>query len=197
MNIKDLLKDAYKDGMTLEEVEAALESIDLPTGNDDLVAENARLKNALTKSNSENAAWKKKMREKETEEERVARERAEKWEKLENDYNELLKAKTISDNKSQLISIGYDESLAEDTAQAMFENNTSKVFANQKKFMENAIKKFKTDLLQNTPKPGANSSENGGIDYKKEAEEAMQSGDFIKASYYTRLAGQMTETNNQ
>ena len=33
MNIRDLLKDAYKEGMTLEDVENALKDIDLPTDN--------------------------------------------------------------------------------------------------------------------------------------------------------------------
>lgn len=31
MNIKDLLKDSYKDGMTLEEIETALADIELPS----------------------------------------------------------------------------------------------------------------------------------------------------------------------
>ena len=47
MNIKDLLKDAYKEGMSVAEIEAALKDIDLPTDNSDEVD---RLKNALTKS---------------------------------------------------------------------------------------------------------------------------------------------------
>ena len=46
MNIKDLLKDAYKDGMTIEEINAALEGVELPTDNS---AEIERLKNALSK----------------------------------------------------------------------------------------------------------------------------------------------------
>ena len=47
MNIKDLLKDAYKEGMTLEDVEKALESIELPA---DGSAEIDRLKAALSKA---------------------------------------------------------------------------------------------------------------------------------------------------
>ena len=61
MNIKDLLKDAYKEGMTVEDIENALKDIDLPTDNS---AEIDRLKTALSKSNSEAADYKKQLREK-------------------------------------------------------------------------------------------------------------------------------------
>ena len=88
MNIKDLLKDAYKEGMTLEEIESALESIELPN---DGSAEIERLKNALSKSNSEAADYKKQLREKMSADEIKAKEDAEKQEKLQSDYNALLK----------------------------------------------------------------------------------------------------------
>ena len=70
MNIKDLLKDAYKEGMTLAEIETALKDIDLPTDNS---AEIDRLKTALSKSNSEAADYKKQLRDKMSEEERKAK----------------------------------------------------------------------------------------------------------------------------
>ena len=53
MKLKDLLKEAYKDNMTLEEIEAALEGVEVDTSEVD------RLKSALTKSNSEAAEYKK------------------------------------------------------------------------------------------------------------------------------------------
>ena len=71
MNIKDLLKDAYKEGMSVEDIEKALESIDPPTDNS---AEIDRLKAALSKSNSEAADFKKQLREKMSEDERKAKE---------------------------------------------------------------------------------------------------------------------------
>ena len=63
MKIKDLLKDAYKEGMTIEEIESALEGIEMPT---DMTGEVDRLKNALSKSNSEAADYKKQLRERQT-----------------------------------------------------------------------------------------------------------------------------------
>ena len=79
MNIKDLLKDAYKEGMTLEDIENALKDIDLPTDNS---AEIDRLKNALSKSNSEAADYKKQLREKMSADEIKAREESEKMTEL-------------------------------------------------------------------------------------------------------------------
>ena len=66
MNLKEVLGDAYKEGMTFEEVEAALEKVNVPEDNS---AEIERLKNALSKSNSEAAGYKKQLREKMTEDE--------------------------------------------------------------------------------------------------------------------------------
>ena len=73
MNLKEVLGDAYKEGMTFEEVEAALEKVNVPEDNS---AEIERLKNALSKSNSEAAGYKKQLREKMTEDEQKASEKA-------------------------------------------------------------------------------------------------------------------------
>ena len=155
MNIKDLLKDAYKEGMTIEEIEAALESIDLPT---DGSAEIERLKNALSKSNSEAADYKRQLKEKMSAEELKAKEDAEKWEEMEKNYNALLKKDSISTNKAKLLALGYDETLADETAEAMVNGELDKVFANQKKHLDAVEKKIRSEILKDTPKPGGGKS---------------------------------------
>lgn len=150
MNIKDLLKDAYREGMTLEEIEAALESIEMPT---DGSAEIERLTKALSKSNSEAADYKKQLREKMSTDELKAKEDAEKWEEMEKNYNALLKKDAISTNKAKLLALGYDEKLAEETATAMVDGDTEKVFANQKIHLDSVEKKIRADVLNDTPKP--------------------------------------------
>lgn len=150
MNIKDLLKDAYKEGMTLEDVEKALESIELPA---DGSAEIDRLKAALSKSNSEAADYKKQLREKMTADELKEKEDAEKREKLQSDYDALLKKVTISENKAKFLALGYDDALAQETAVAMADGDFEKVFANQKKHQEAVEKKIREDVLNDTPKP--------------------------------------------
>lgn len=167
MNIKDLLKDAYKEGMTVEEIETALAGIELPTDNS---AEIERLKNALSKSNSEAADFKKQLREKMSADELKAKEDAEKQEKLQNDYDALVKKVTISENKVKLLALGYEDKLATETAEAMANGELDKVFANQKKHLEAVEKKIRQDILKDTPKPDGG---NSGATITKEQFDAM------------------------
>jgi hypothetical protein len=156
MKIKDLLGDAYKEGMTLDEVETALDGIELPEDKSDEVE---KLKSALSKSNSEASNYKKQLREKMDEDQRKADEDKEKNDKLQSDYDALLRRVNISDNKAKLLSLGYTEELASETAEAMVDGDTEKVFANQQKHLTAVEKKLRSDLLKDTPKPdGGNSS---------------------------------------
>ena len=157
MKIKDLLKDAYKEGMTIEEIESALEGIEMPT---DMTGEVDRLKNALSKSNSEAADYKKQLREKMSADELKAKEDADAFEKLKNDHDALLRKIAISDNKSKLLELGYDAKLADETAEAMANGELEKVFANQKKHLEAVEKKIRSDILKDTPKPDGGNSGN-------------------------------------
>ena len=150
MNIKDLLKDAYKEGMTLEEIETALKDIDLPNDNS---AEIDRLKAALSKSNSEAADFKKQLREKMSAEEQKAKDDAEKYEEVVRERDALLREKTILGHKTKYLALGYDEKLANETAEAMVEGDLDKVFANQKKHLETTEKKIREEVLKDTPKP--------------------------------------------
>ncbi len=157
MNIKDLLKDAYKEGMSVEDIEKALESIELPN---DGSAEIDRLKAALSKSNSEAADYKKQLREKMTAEEAKAKEEADKMADLQSKYDTLLKESSISKNKARLLALGYDDALATEVAEAMVEGDTDKVFAGQQKHLDTVGKKIREEALKGTPKPtGGNGSE--------------------------------------
>ena len=176
MNIKDLLKDAYKEGMTIEEIETALESIELPTDN---TAELERLKTALSKSNSEAADYKRQLKEKLTADELKAREDAEEREALQKNYDELLKKVTISENKAQLLALGYDDALATETAEAMMNGDIAKVFINQKKHIEAVEKKVRSELTKGTPKAGGG---NSGSGVTKETLLKMSSGERLKFS---------------
>jgi hypothetical protein len=157
MNIKDLLKDAYKDGMSLEEINKALESIELPTDNS---GEIERLRNALSKSNSEAADYKKQLREKMSDEERKAKEDNERYEELQSKYEILLKESNISKNKARLLALGYEDGLATETAEAMENGEIEKVFAAQKRHIESVEKRIREDALKDTPKPTGGSGKN-------------------------------------
>ena len=150
MNIKDLLKGAYKEGMTVEEIETALADIEFPA---DQSAEVERLKNALSKSNSENAEWKKKHREALSEEERKAQETADLIKQLQEQNAKLLRESDVSKHKAKFLGMGYDEALAGDAAVAMADGDMEKLFTYQQKHQEALEKKIRADVLKSTPKP--------------------------------------------
>ena len=72
MNYKALLGDAYKEGMTADEIIAAMEKAPDPT------AEVEKLRNAVTKANGEAAEYKKQLKAKRTDDENAAQEQADK-----------------------------------------------------------------------------------------------------------------------
>lgn len=150
MNLKEVLGDAYKEGMTFEEVEAALEKVTVPEDN---FAEIERLKNALSKSNSEAAGYKKQLREKMTEDEQKKQKEQEEREELQNKYDKLLRESVIAKNKAKLVALGYEEALADETAEAMADGDSDKVFANQQKHLASFEKKVRAEALKDTPKP--------------------------------------------
>jgi hypothetical protein len=150
MKFKDLLKDAYKEGMTVEEIEAALASVEFPA---DQSAEIERLKTALSKSNSENAEWKKKHRDALSEEERKAQEMADRMKQLEEQNAQLLRESNVSKHKARFLGMGYEEALANDAAVAMADGDMEKLFSYQTKHQEALEKKIRADALKSTPKP--------------------------------------------
>lgn len=116
-------------------------------------------KEVFDKTASELADSKKQLREKMSADEIKAKEDAEKQEKLQSDYDALLRKVALSENKAKLLALGYEDKLAGETAEAMADGNLDKVFANQKKHLEAVEKKIREDVLRDTPKPeGGNSA---------------------------------------
>ena len=150
MKLKDLLKDAYKAGSTVEEIESALADVEIPA---DQSAEIERLKAALSKSNSENAEWKKKHREALSEEERKAQETADLIKQLQEENAALTRESNVSKHKARFLGMGYEEALANDAATAMVDGDMEKLFSYQLKHQEALEKKIRADALKGTPKP--------------------------------------------
>jgi hypothetical protein len=149
MKLKDLLKEAYKDNMTLEEIEAALEGVEVDTSEVD------RLKSALTKSNSEAAEYKKQLRAKQTDDEAKEAERARELASMKEELELLKQEKVVSEYTSRYLALGYEDALARETAAAFAKGEMDTVFANQKKHAEAAEKKLRADILKGTPAPPA------------------------------------------
>jgi hypothetical protein len=149
MNIKDLLKDAYKEGMTVEEINAALADVEFPV---DQTAEVERLKNANSKLSSENADWKRKHREAMSEEERKAQETADLIKKLQEENATLTRDSNLSKHKAKFLGMGYEEALAGDAAVALVDGDMEKLFSYQQKHQEALEKKIRADALKGTSK---------------------------------------------
>ena len=84
---------------------------------------------------------------------------------LEDKYAELLRKSTIAEHTARFIAMpGYDEKLARETAEALFDGNMDKVFENQQKANAAYEKKLRAEMVKQDPKPdGA-----GGDDQKKD-----------------------------
>jgi hypothetical protein len=156
MKMKITEKIQGYDKMTPEEKIAALEGYELT----DPDYSGYVKKEVFDKTASELSDYKKQLREKLSADEIKAREDAEKQEKLQNDYDALVRKVALSENKAKLLGLGYDEKLATDTAEAMLDGNIDKVLANQKKHLDAVEKKIRENVLQDTPKPEGGSSSN-------------------------------------
>lgn len=181
MDLRALLGEAYKEGMTFEEAITALSSVDPYTG--------YVKKEQFDKTASEVAEWKKKHNALLSEEERKEAERLEGQKKLEEELSLLRKDKGISDNKAKYLGLGYDEKLATETATALVNGDLEKVFENQAKQQDIHDKALKAQMLNHTPTPGAGAG-NGAVDYNKKIEEAQAAGNMSEVAYYTRLSQQ-------
>lgn len=175
MEIKDLLGESYKDGMTMDELTEALKGVSLPK---DQSAEIERLKGVISNANSEAKDWKDKYRSTLDEATRKAQEAEEESRQMQERLAALEKEKTVSGYKASYLSMGYDEALAEETAKAVAEGDMAKVFANQKKHQEAVEKKAREDALKGSPRPGGT----GGDGSNSEETEALKLAKQIGAA---------------
>lgn len=145
----DISKIEGYDKMTAEEKIKALEAYE--TADPDY---SGYVKKELyDKTASELAAKKKELASKLTEDELKKQKEEEERAALQSKYDQLLRDSEISQYKAKFLGMGYEEALASETAEAMVNGDTDKVFANQKKHLENVEKKVRADALKTTPKP--------------------------------------------
>ena len=162
MTLKDLLGDSYKEGMTAEEITAALENVEAPK---DLSAEVNSLKETISKKNSEAAEWRRKYESTLSESEKKEQAALEQAKKDAEELATLRKQTAVAGYKASYLAMGYSEELAADTAEALYNGDNAKLFENQKKHMESVEKKAREDALRGSGRPGGSGDgENGGED---------------------------------
>jgi hypothetical protein len=167
--------------MTAEEKLAALEALELPEPDFTGWVK----KDALDKVASEAASYKKQLREKMTAEEEKAEREAEERAALQQRVAELERERTIHGYISSYLAMGYEESLAKSTAEALVAGDMETVFENQKSFATAREKALRAEILKSTPRPAGGSEPK--VDYSGKLAEAQASGDFAAVAYYTRL----------
>lgn len=140
--------EGYAD-MTLEQKVAAMEGYEY----DDNSSEVERYKNAASKANSEAADWKKKHLAFLSKDEQDKAAAEEEIATLRNRVSELEEKETLSSYKASFLSLGYEENLASETANALAKGEMDKLFANLKKHQDMSVKKIRSDILKDTPKP--------------------------------------------
>jgi len=164
MILSELLGDAWKEGMTLEEVNDALKDISLP---EDRSAEIEKLRKSLTDSNSEAADWKRKFRETQDAEKRKADEEAENVRKLQEELESLRRENTIAGYKNSYLGMGYSEKDAQEVANALADGNVKTVLEIQKRHQETLTEKIRKELLKDTHRPGGGGNEDDGDSAEK------------------------------
>lgn len=168
MKLDKLLGDAFKEGMTADEIIAALEKMSDP------YAEVEKLKNAVTKANGQAAEYKKQLAAKRTDDENAAQEQADKLSELQKqlealtaDRDALAKEKTLANYKAEFVKQGYNAELADKAAVALADGDTAKLFKYQTDFMTAHDTAYKAELMKDTPTPpgtdGGAGSDDAGV----------------------------------
>lgn len=155
-NIDTSKIEGYEE-MTPEDKVKALESFNLP----DPDYSGYIKKDTFDKTASELAQVKKDLKARMTEEEVKAQAAAEELEKYKTEAEALRREKNIANNKAQFISAGFDEALAQETAEALENGDFATVFKNQKTVIENVKKVAKGEAMAQTPTPAGKADEGG------------------------------------
>lgn len=148
----DVTKIEGYSAMTADQKLSALEALELELAD---ATEAEKLKNAVSRANSEAADWKKKHNALLSEEERKEAERAAKEAEREAELQTLRKENAVTKHKADLMALGYDEKLAIDTANALADGDMAKVFANQKVYIETVRKSERAAVLAGSQEPPA------------------------------------------
>lgn len=195
-NIKTLLGENYREGMTNDEIVEALSGISLPKDNSD---ELARMKKAFDNKASELAESKRQLKARMTEEETKKAEEAEKFQKMQEENDALKKRIAISDLTTKFISSGLDADTAVKTAEAAYNGDYDTVVANYNGLIANSVKSAKesakAEMLQENPVMQGGRSEQVK-DYSSEIDARMASGDYAYAAALMRMQQTQNINNN-
>ena len=143
------------DTMTAEEKVKAFESFNIP----DPDFSGYVKKDVFDKTASDLAKAKKDLKDRMTEEEVKKAEAEAELNKYKEQAESLQREKNIAENKAKFISLGYDDALAQETAEAMEKGDYATVFKNQQTVIENVKKIAKGEAAASMPTPAGKADE--------------------------------------
>lgn len=118
-------------------------------------------KSVFDKKASEAAELNKQLKSRMTEDEAKAAKDAEERAALIARVEELEREKTTNMYVNSYLAMGYEESLAKSSAEALAKGDMDTVFKNQKSHIDSREKALKTELLKQTPPPAAGTKDSG------------------------------------
>lgn len=138
-------------------------------------------KETFDKKASETAALSKQIRELMTEEQKKKADEDEAIKSMKEELETLRKDSKINAFKANYLKLGYEDALAQDTAEAMFNGDMEKVFQNGEKHKTELEKKIREELINSTPKPGGkiggdDSGKDSAVEKAKEIAKAKLGG---------------------
>lgn len=146
------LIEGYAD-MSAEEKVAALENFKY----NDLSKELEKAKDAVSKANAEAADWKRKHNALLSDEEQKKQNEDEEKKTLLEKIATLERDARKAEHSKRLVALGYDETLANDTATALVDGDYESVFGSLKKFLEQHDKSLTASLMGKSVEPAAGS----------------------------------------
>ena len=148
-DLKTLLGDKYKEGMTIEEL-MALEVEEPHIDTSKYVS-----KELYDKAASDTANYKKQLRANMSEAEQKALADAEALKALQDEVAQLREEKSIAENSKGLVAIGYDEKTANEVATAFLKGDFATVIKAQTAFVDAQKKAVVAEQVKGTPEPPA------------------------------------------
>lgn len=136
------------DSMTADQKVEALLGMDVP----ERVDLSGYVKKSLfDRTSSELAEAKKQIKSRMTEDEAAKAQEAAERRALQEKYDALLKETTIAKHTAKYLALGYDEGLAQKTAEALFDGDLDKVFENQAAFTASREAAIRAESVKNMP----------------------------------------------
>lgn len=168
LDLKTLLGDKYSDDLTKEQLLDLIKGIDYVDPSTVVsVDEYNRIKSANDNLSKESKEWKAKYNSTLSESEQLKNAQEETQMALQKKYDELLKKTQTMEYTTELLSVGYNDKLAKEGAEALANGDMTSFMAIQKKFADSVRKAERAELLKATPTPNGGGDTETVIDRKK------------------------------